>query len=91
MCVCVCVCVCVCARVCMCVSVASAIVKRPVLPLYVEDERCPFFFTTIITGGGGGGGGCAVVVAFSLLAGLFGECSIVHSPSALFFFFLIGD
>ena len=36
MCVCACVCVCVCARVGKFVNVASATVKRPVHPLYVE-------------------------------------------------------
>ena len=40
-CVCVCVCVCVCTCVGWCVSVA--IVKRPVLPLYVEDGLCTNF------------------------------------------------
>ena len=33
----------VCACVGGCVSVASAIVRRPVLPLYVEDGRCTDF------------------------------------------------
>ena len=42
MCVCVCVCVCgACVR--GCVSVAIAIVKRPVLPLYVEEGHCRNF------------------------------------------------
>ena len=43
MCVCVCACVCARARVRAFVhevSVAIAIVKHPVLPLYVEDGRC---------------------------------------------------
>ena len=58
MCVCVCGCVCACVRACVracvcvgvcvcrcvsiCVNVASAIVKLPVPPLYVEDERCKY-------------------------------------------------
>ena len=33
-------CVCVCVCVHRCVGVVSAIVKRPVLPLYEEDGRC---------------------------------------------------
>ena len=43
------VCACVCVRACVCVcvggciSVAVAIVKRPVLPLCVEDGRCRNF------------------------------------------------
>ena len=39
---------CVCARACACVSVANAIVKRPVLPLYVEDGTVEMSFTIII-------------------------------------------
>ena len=42
------VCVYVCVSVNRCVSVASAIVKRPVLPLYVEDGRCTNFFYIVI-------------------------------------------
>ena len=34
------------------------------------------------------GNGLAVVVAFSSLARILGECSTLHSPPALFFFFL---
>ena len=55
MCVCVCVFSCVCVYVCVwgvcvggCVSVAIAIVKRPVLPLYVEDGRCTNFLYDFI-------------------------------------------
>ena len=32
-----------------------------------------------------------VMVAFSSLARTLGECLIIHSPPALFFFFLSGD
>ena len=41
-CECVCVSECVCVRACVC-NVAIAIVKRPVLPLYVEEGRCRIF------------------------------------------------
>ena len=40
-CVCMCVCVCVYVGVYMC-NIASAIVKLPMPPLYVEDERCKY-------------------------------------------------
>ena len=41
---------------CRCVTVASVVVKRPVLPLYVEDGRCTnfphyLFYFFIIHGG----------------------------------------
>ena len=43
---------CACVRVGRCVSVVIAIVKRPVLPLYVEDGRCTnlsyYFFLLIL-------------------------------------------
>ena len=50
-------CVCVCVwgsgvRVGVCVSVAIAIVKRPVLPLDVEDGRCRnflYFYNCLMT------------------------------------------
>ena len=38
---------CVCVRACVC-NVAIAIVKRPVLPLYVKEGRCRIFSLIII-------------------------------------------